>query len=118
MNREGIEARMYILIPLMDEFLIPVPQAGFELGLALALLARLQLRKQEPKLLAERVQALPPHAAAVLAHVADKDLVEEVLDVEEHVFVVLACDHQRRRGDHGRGRRHRGETRHGIRERS
>lgn len=66
----------------MDELLIPVAKTRRQLGFALILLAALHLRKQETKLLSEGVQQLPPVAAAVLVHVADEDLVQELVDVE------------------------------------
>jgi hypothetical protein len=91
----------------VNELVIPVAQASFEFRLDFALLARLHLREQQAKLLAEGVQALPPVAAAVLVHVADEDFVEQVLDVEEHGFVVRSCEHEgRSRDGGGGGRRH------------
>lgn len=66
----------------MNTLLIPVPQPPFDLSLVTHFL------EQKTKLLAERVQALPPGAAAVLVLVADEDLVQQLHDVGEHGLVV------------------------------
>lgn len=65
----------------------PIPEHEPSLEILLLLLA-LEVLKQKAKLLAERVQALPPVAAAVLVLVADENFVEEVVDVVEHGDVV------------------------------
>lgn len=86
-----------LLVPLMDALLIPVPQSRFDLALVV------ELVKQEPKLLAECVQALPPGAAAVLVLVADEDFVQQRHDVCEHGLVVRRCIGERFRADLGCG---------------
>jgi hypothetical protein len=92
----------------VNKLIIPVAQASFKFGLDLALLARRQLLEEQAELLPERVQALPPGAAAVLVHVADEDFVEQVVNVEEHGPVVWSCEHEGRGRHGGGGRRHLG----------
>ena len=70
-----------LVVPLMNELSIPVAKPDAESISNLGLLARLHLDEQETKLLPEGVQALPPVAAAVLIHVADKDFVEELVNL-------------------------------------
>jgi hypothetical protein len=89
-----------LLVPHVDEFLIPIAQPGGEFGFGLV---GLHLLKQETELLAECMQRLPPVAAAVLVLVPHEDLVEEFVDVKQHCFVVRSCHGEGGGGDCGHG---------------
>jgi hypothetical protein len=91
-----------ILVPLVDEVVIPVSKPSLQFGFALGLLGGFELSKEQAQLLAERVQALPPVAAAVLVSVAYEYSVQQLVDVVQHGFVVRSDDHQSHGVDAGR----------------
>jgi hypothetical protein len=103
---------MNVLVPRVHELVVPVAQAGLEFSLDLALLWVLHLEEQEGKLLAECVQALPPDAAAVLVHVADEDLVQQVMHVQEHGLVMRGRQEESGSADRRGRRRHFGGDSH------
>lgn len=86
----------------MDAFLVPIPHSRFKLCFALALLA-LHFLQEQAELLPECVKRFPPMAAAVLVAVSHVELVEQVLDVEQHCFVVGSCVQESFSGDGWRG---------------
>ena len=73
----------------MHTLLVPVRQPFLDLACALRLPPTLHLVKEEGELLPERMQTLPPVAAAVLITVARKERVEQLKDVDKHGFVML-----------------------------
>lgn len=73
----------------MHTFLVPVLEPGFNLGGALGFLASVYLRKKEGQLLAKSVKALPPMAAAVLVAIASEKIVEKLVDVDQHLLLML-----------------------------
>lgn len=69
-----------LLVPCMHT---SVPEHQSRLEFLLLLLA-IELLEKKAELLAERVKALPPVAAAVLVLVADENLVQKFLNIAEH----------------------------------
>jgi hypothetical protein len=91
-----------LLVPLMDTILIPESKPRLDLLLALGLLRHLHVLEEETELLAELVQALPPVGAAVLVAIPHEQLIEKLVDVDEHRFLVLRRVEEGCCGDCGR----------------
>lgn len=73
----------------MHALLVPILEPGFDLGGALRLLACVHFGEEKGELLSKSVEALPPMAAAVLVSVASEKVVEKLVNVDEHLFVML-----------------------------
>jgi hypothetical protein len=86
----------------MNTVLVPESKPRLDLLLALRLLRRLHVLEEESELPAELMQALPPVGAAMLVAVPHEELVEKLLNVDKHRFLVLRHVEEGGCGD-GRG---------------